>query len=78
MNKRVRKTPEDEILTRFPIRGKTPGWFFRTDETSAGIYEVEGIDQWGRSVYRRGTEPEPLLEACEFDAARINDAVGKA
>ena len=64
---------EADLLKRFPIRGKTPGWFYSVSETSANVWLVEGSDAFGRRVSRRGSEVEQLLAACESDARNIND-----
>lgn len=79
MKKPVRPITEGELSRDFPIKGKAPGWYFRTEETSNGVYEVEGKDVEGRRVYRQGTEnPEKLLAECESDAAQINVELNRA
>ena len=39
-----------------------PGWVFEIDEVSAGIYEVIGRDQSGRSVSAKGIDLDIVLE----------------
>jgi hypothetical protein len=36
MKTRVRGTSDDEMLEKFPIRGRTPGWFFRVASPTGG------------------------------------------
>ncbi len=60
------------LLKRYPIRGKTPGWYFSIRETSANVWLVEGSDAFGRQVSRQGTDEEGLLAQCEADAREIN------
>lgn len=45
------------------------GWKFDVDEVSAGVYKVIGRDAAGRSVEKKGLDPEQLLEECK-EAAR--------
>lgn len=78
MKTRVRKLSEAEILEDFPIRGKTPGWFFRMEEVSNGAWIVEGSDRWGRRVSRGGGDPDDMLAACEEDAAEIEQGLSSA
>lgn len=73
MKKRVGKIEIDKLLESFPIRGSTPGWFFRTEETSHNAWVVEGTDRWGRRVSRQGNDPARLLAECEIDAAKVHD-----
>ena len=73
MKQRIEKRSESEIRQDFPIAGGTPGWFFRIQEVSAGVYRAEGSDLWGRMVSRSGLDPDLLLVECERDARRIQD-----
>ena len=68
MKKTVEKLSEEEVLRRFPVAGRMPGWFFRVDEISAGVYRVEGTDLWGRRVSRTGTDSDELLASCATEA----------
>jgi hypothetical protein len=45
-----------------------PGWVFRVEEVSAGVFEVSARGPGGRSVSRKGTEHAGLLEKCKEDA----------
>lgn len=58
----------DEFLNAYPIKDLVEGWFFRVEEVSNGVYEVEGIDYWGRKVSRKGTDSDELLDLCIKDA----------
>lgn len=48
-----------------------PRWTFYVDEVSAGVFRVKGVDEVGRSVESKGTDPDSLLEDCKSSAARI-------
>ena len=78
MKARVRKLSEAEILEDFPIKGKTPGWFFRMQEMSYGAWIVEGSDRWGRRVSRGGGDSDEMLAACEEDAVEIERGLDAA
>ncbi len=57
------------------VSGGTPtpvGWTFKTEEISAGVYKVSGVDEMGRSVEAVGIDPDALLEECKKSAARIS------
>ena len=49
----------------------TPGWQFTVDEVSAGVYQVFGIDEAGRSVRVSGQDPDELLERCHAQAVEM-------
>ena len=73
MKKIVNRLSDDD-LKQYPINNLIDGWFFRVLETSQNCYRVEGIDRWGRSVSRTGSEYEinEMIKKCEKDAAEIN------
>jgi hypothetical protein len=48
-----------------------PGWVFTVDEVSAGVFEVVGCDPSGRTVSRKGTDPEELIARCKEDARAL-------
>jgi len=75
MKIKIARRSKDEILKQYPIQGKTAGWYFRIDEVSNGVYEVEGTDEWGRIVHQKGLNPGKLLENCEADAKNINEKI---
>jgi hypothetical protein len=62
---------EEEVLRRFPISDLTAGWYFRVEETSAGVYRVEGTDLSGRSVSLTGADAALLLKEAAAAAARF-------
>jgi hypothetical protein len=44
-----------------------PGWKFRVDEQSVGVYCVVAVDGCGRRFESTGTDPDSLMrEAVEF------------
>lgn len=51
-----------------------PGWSFRVEEVSAGVYRVRGLDEAGHSVEATGTDPDDVMEECRRSAARIHQA----
>ena len=48
-----------------------PGWEFTVDEVSAGVYEVFGVDEAGRSVRVYGQDPDELLRRCHEQAVEM-------
>jgi hypothetical protein len=69
----------DADLSGYPIKDLLEKWFFRIREVSNGVYEVEGIDPWGRKVSRTGTENDldQVLKACAEDARKIQASLNK-
>ncbi len=61
----------DEFLKEYPIKDLVEGWFFKVYEVSNGVYEVEGIDYWGRKVSRKGIDSDEVLKLCAKDAQEI-------
>jgi hypothetical protein len=75
MKKSKQKHTEQEILKSFPINDQLDGWYFRIEEVSNNVYEVEGSDLYGRLVSIKGTEPDKLLGECVQKAAKIKSEV---
>ncbi len=75
MKKSIRPYTEEEILKRFPIKDRLDGWYFRIDEVSNNVYEVEGSDLYGRQVSKKGSNPEVLIDECIEDAEKIKSQV---
>ena len=71
MKLRVEKKSDTEMRNEYPISGRLPEWYFRSTETSNNAWLVEGSDVWGRTVSRRGANPDELLAACLEDARSI-------
>ena len=73
MKKRVKRLSDKE-LESYPMIDLVDGWFFRIQEISYGAFRVEGIDRWGRTVSREGSdnELEKLVQDCANDAREIN------
>jgi hypothetical protein len=44
----------EEMIRQYPITGLVDGWYFRSDEVSAGCYVVEASDAYGRSISHAG------------------------
>jgi hypothetical protein len=76
MKKLIKQLSNNE-LKDYPIIDLVEGWFFRIEEISYGAYMVEGVDRWGRSVSRQGTENEleELLAICAKEAKEINKEI---
>lgn len=72
MKKQIRPFDRSELVRKYPLADLVSGWFFRCEEISSGVYEVEGIDFWGRMVSVTGKDPESLMERCVTDAKRIS------
>jgi hypothetical protein len=75
MRKIIFPKPENKLQHDYPIKGKTPGWFFRCREQSNGVYLAEGIDVYGRQVSHTGTDPEQLLSQCDDSALMVNEKI---
>jgi hypothetical protein len=48
-----------------------PGWSFSSEEVSAGVYRLRGVDSAGRSVEATGTDYDELLTRLKRQAAEI-------
>lgn len=48
-----------------------PGWTFKMDEVSAGVYEVVAGDHAGHAVSAKGNDLDSLVEWCRNEARRI-------
>ena len=72
MKKATKTLNEVELQREYPLADLVGGWFFRCEETSAGCYQVEGMDLWGRTVLVIGFDPEHLLVRCVTDAKAIS------
>ena len=75
MKIQVSETQEDELIKRYPIKGKTSGWCFKLTEISNGAWKVEGSDKWGRKVEMTGANDSELIELAETEASRINEKI---
>ncbi len=71
MKGEVSRLDAAKLSARYPIDGGVPGWHFRLDETSAGAFEAEAVDEWGRRAHRHGTNPATTLAACVADAQAL-------
>lgn len=62
---------DDEMLLDFPRRSRTPGWFLRVQEVSAGHYIVTARNRRGIEVSVSGGAPDlpQMIEHCESYAA---------
>jgi hypothetical protein len=59
------------LACEFPIVDRLPNWFFRVLERSAGAYQAEGIDLWGRRVTSQGNDPDQAMDKCVAMARAI-------
>ena len=62
---------ESAIMKDYPITGKVENWYFKIEEVSAGVYVVEGRDLAGRTISRRGTDPDKELKTCMDEAKQM-------
>ena len=69
----LKRSSKIELQRDYPIQRGLPGWFFRVEETSAGVYRAEGANESGHSVSRSGTNQDTPLSECEADARAIGD-----
>ncbi|HSW37872.1 MAG TPA: hypothetical protein VLL97_00095 [Acidobacteriota bacterium] len=75
MKKAKKVLSKAELQREYPLADLAEGWFFRCEETSAGCYQVEGMDLWSRIVSVTGFDPEALLQRCVADAKAINSEI---
>lgn len=71
MKKNIERRNRIKIERQFPLADLLDGWFFRCEEISAGRWQVEGVDLWGRAVSATESDPERLIERCVADAEAI-------
>jgi hypothetical protein len=71
MKREVTRLDADQLNARYPIDGGVPGWRFRLDEVSAGVYEAEAVDELGHRAFRSGTDPDRVLGVCVTDAQAL-------
>lgn len=71
MKSEIHHVPDAEFAAMFPLAASVPGWRYRLEEVSAGVYECRAGDQWGRRVSRKGTDPDALIKQCEQDVREI-------
>ena len=64
MKVRIEKKSDEEMRQKYPIAGRLKHWYFRSAEISNNAWLVEGCDIWGRTVSRRGDDPDELLAKC--------------
>ena len=76
MSQEIPRRTDEELLVTHPIRGKAANWFFRLEEVSAGVWQVNGTDRWGRTVSITGYEENDLLARAESKAQQINADLG--
>jgi len=77
MKKEISKFDETETMKQYPIKTSATGWYFRQKEVSAGVWQIEGTDLFGRKVQRTGEDPKDLLNKCTKDAEDINTKINK-
>jgi hypothetical protein len=64
MKVRVSSSDPLALAKEFPITDRLPNWFFRVTERSAGAWQGEGIDLWGRRVASQGNDPDQVVNEC--------------
>jgi len=72
MKLQLNEKSEQDLKSEFPIKGKTPGWFFSLTEISNGYWKLIGSDKWNRKISLDGIDPDELLEKAEAEASKIN------
>ena len=66
----------EKLRNQYPISGKLEGWFFRIEESSAGVYKCEGKNIHGMEVSKQGIDDnegalDNLLSQCIEDAKSL-------
>ncbi len=77
MKSETKRLSDIEFASAFPIAGTVPGWRFRVREVSAGVYECEGSDEFGRRISRKSTDPARIVSECEKDARQLLSATNR-
>jgi len=54
-----------ELLRTHPIESEVKGWFFRIEEVSNNVWEVEARDRYGHTVSKKGPEPDAIQREIE-------------
>jgi hypothetical protein len=62
---------EAELQREYPLANLAEGWFFRCEETSAGCYQVEGMDLCDRIVSMTGFDHEALFRGASQTQKRL-------
>lgn len=71
MKHEVRQLSVPKVAQEYPLSGLVEGWYFKIEETSAGVYRVEGTDLRGRRVSYTGVDLEDLLLKCKEYAESV-------
>ncbi|WP_129128289.1 hypothetical protein [Geomonas oryzae] len=71
MKKGIQQRSETQLQQSQALMNLVEGWYFRCEEKSAGMYEAEGVDAWGRVVSATGVDPDALLRKCVEEAKSI-------
>ena len=73
MKQNIQEISEENILKNYPSKSKIDGWYFRINEISVNVYEIEAEDKWGRIVSLQCTDPENLIVQCETEISKIKN-----
>lgn len=71
MKHAIKQLDENQLRRTHPLAEFVEEWFFRCEEISAGWYEVEGIDVWGRVISVTEADADELLNKCITEAKSI-------
>ena len=53
------------LVKNYPIADLVTGWYFRVTERSAGVWDVEGRDIYGRTITKAGVvDEQAALNEC--------------
>ncbi len=71
MNRRL--ISKEGLVVYPPLKEVLSGWLFTIDEVSPNVYKIQGVDQYGSSVSRTGSEVEleEIIIRCLYDASEI-------
>jgi hypothetical protein len=68
-----RPATDEEMLSEFPRRARTPDWFIKVEEFANGGWRVKARDRWGRGIEQTGGDSDVprMIEEAERYAASV-------
>src|SRR5258708_5115022 len=68
-----RPATDEEMLSEFPQRARTPDWFIKVEEFANGGWRVKARDRWGRGIEQTGGDSDipRMIEEAERYAQSV-------
>lgn len=64
----------ESLKKGFPTALNVSGWYYKADEVSANVYQVECINRSGRIISHTGIIINELIKKLESEALEINES----